>query len=273
VRIETCAISLLTLAIVVFPAVTQSRQFRFDVVSIHRVNRGPGMQIGISNPAPNGFISTAGMWQLLSFAYAPLNAAWNAAAWQFTEMRNEPGWVNEEIYAIDARVSQADRKAWQNQDPHSHDLLRLALRAVLNERFKLAIHEEPAKRTIFELVVAKRGPRLKPADLKASLPPGVKLESGGVMTGIGPRGENGLNFHAATMQDLAAMMIQVYFDGPVRDRTGLTGRYDFQVLRIPTPGENHGFAFDVAGLGLELKRGMENRPMLVIDHIEKPTPN
>jgi uncharacterized protein (TIGR03435 family) len=112
-----------------------------------------------------------------------------------------------------------------------------------------------------------------PANLKASLPAAVKLGSGGVMTGIGPQGEDGWNFHAATMQDLADMMIQVYVDGPVRDRTGVTGRYDFQVRRIPTPGENRGFAYDVAGLGLELKRGMETRPILVIDHIEKPGAN
>src|SRR6185312_8009128 len=143
----------------------------------------------------------------------------------------------------------------------------------LQERFQLAIHEEQAKRAIFELVVAKRGARLKAANLKASLPAGVRMRSGGVMTGIGPRGEAGWNFHAASMQDLADMMIQVYFDGPVRDRTGLTGRYDFRTLRIPTPGENHGFAYDVSGLGLELRRGVENRPILVVDHIKKPGSN
>jgi len=250
-----------------------ARGARFEVISINPVEGGPGMTIGIQNPTPNGFTTTAGVWQLLSFAYGPSSAAWSAAAWQLTEMRNEPGWVHEQVYVIDARVPQTDRTAWQNQDPHTHDLLRLALRVMLEERFKLAAHQEPAKRTIFELVAGKRGPRLKSADLKAPLPDGVKLQSGGVMTGIGPRGQQGWNFHAATMQDLADMMIQVYFDGPVRDRTGLTGRYDFQTLRIPTPGENHGFAYDVSGLGLELRRGTENRPVLVIDHIEKPSPN
>ena len=262
-----CAVSVLGLV------VAQGSEFRFEVVSIRPVQYAPGMTIGIPNPTPNGFTTMAGVWQLLDFAYGPSSSAWSAAAWQITEMRNEPGWVHEQFYAIEARVSQADRQAWQNQDPRTRDLLRMALRSMLQARFKLAIHEEPAKRTIFELVVAKRGARLKPADLKVSLPVGVKLSSGGVMTGIGPRGANGWDFHAATMQDFADMMIQVYFDGPVRDRTGLTGRYDFQARRIPTPGENHGFAYDVGSLGLEVKRGVENRPILVIDHIEKPGPN
>ena len=57
------------------------------------------------------------------------------------------------------------------------------------------------------------------------------------------------------------------------DRTGLTGRYDFQVPRLETPGENGGYTSSVSDLGLELKRGTENRPVLVIDHIEKPIPN
>lgn len=206
------------------------------------------MQVAITNPTPNGFTGTAGMWQLLEFAYGPPAPAWRAVVWQSTEMRNEPGWVNEDIYAIDARVSQADLKAWQSQNRKTHDLLHSALRGALKERFKFVVHEEPAQRTIFELVVAKRGPRLKPAPPDTILPVGVKLESGGVVTGTGPRGADGLNFHGATMQDLADMMLQVLFDGPVRDLTGLTGRYDFQVSRVETPGENHGFTYSVDDL-------------------------
>src|SRR5690242_9603421 len=100
-RIESGALYLLTLAIVTLPALAQRAPFEFEVVSIRSVPRGPGMPIGIPNPTPNGFTATAAMWQLLSFAYGPSSAAGNAAAWQITEMRNEPGWVHEKIYAID----------------------------------------------------------------------------------------------------------------------------------------------------------------------------
>jgi len=96
------------------------------------------------------------------------------------------------------------------------------------------------------------------------------------MTGIGPKGSDGWDFHGATMQDLADRMLQSFLDGPVRDRTGLTGRYDFQVRIVPTPGEERGYDYDaysLSDLGLELKRGTENRPILVIDHVERPTPN
>ena len=115
-----------------------AKEFKFEVLSIHPVKRGPGVQIGLTNPTSSGFTATAGMWQLLEFAYGPPAPAGRAAVWQSTEIRHEPGWVNEEIYAIDARVSQADLKAWQNQNPNTHDLLHSALRAALRERFRLA---------------------------------------------------------------------------------------------------------------------------------------
>ena len=284
------AISLLALATVTGPAAAQSSQadhstkarssgeaaneFKFEVLSIKPVKRTPDMQVGIAGPTPNGFRTTAFMQQLLAFAYGLPAPAWKVQVWQITEMRNEPGWVHQEIYAIDARVSQADLKAWQSQSKN-HELLHAALRSALRERFKLASHEEPAQRTIFALVVAKRGPRLKPPTPDANLPVGVRLESGGVATGIGPRGDDGWKFYAATMHDLADRMLQMFWDGPVRDQTGLTGRYDFTVRIVPTD-EPRGYAYDayaLSDLGLELKRSTENRPILVIDHLEKPTPN
>lgn len=280
-RLLLPAICLLVSAIVILPAGAQSsrgdhsaKEFRFEVLSIHPVKREGGMQVAITSPTPTGFRATAGMRQLLAFAYGPPAPLLKTAAWDSTEMRNGPGWVNDEIYAIDARVSQADLRAWQNQNANQ-DLLHSALRAALRERFRLAIHEEPAQRTIFQLVVAKRGPRLKPATPGAVLPPGLKLESGGVLTWLGARGFGGWSFQGATMRDLADMMLQVFWDGPVRDRTGLTGRYDFEVRKVPTD-EERGHTYDayvLSDLGLELKRGTENRPILVIDHVERPTPN
>jgi uncharacterized protein (TIGR03435 family) len=250
-----------------------AKDLKFEVLSIRTVKRGPGMQVAVTNPTPNGFTATVTMWQLVAFAYGPPAPAFKSQVWQRTEMRNQPGWVDSpDVYAIDGRVSQADLKAWQNQNANQ-DLLHSALRAALKDRFKLALHEEPAQRTMYAIVIAKRGPRLKPAAPGADLPVGMKLESGGVATGRGPRGADGWNFYGATIQDLADLMANIFVDGPVRDRTGLTGRYDFWVPRVETPGENHGFTYSVDQLGLELKRGTENRPILVLDHVERPTPN
>jgi uncharacterized protein (TIGR03435 family) len=60
-------------------------------------------------------------------------------------------------------------------------------------------------------------------------------------------------YHGATMQDLADFLVIMSGRIPVRDRTGLTGHYDFRIQQTPP--------------------GTESRPILVIDHIEKPTAN
>lgn len=191
--------------------------------------------------------------------------------WNYVELRNLPPWFAE-AFAIDARVSPADLKAWQNQDAN-HNLLRSALRTSLKERCKLAIHEEPAEREMFDLVVAKKGLRMKAAVPNADLPQGVRLESGGIQTFING-GRDGWNFYGATIQDLAIVLSMISFGGPVRDRTGLSGHYDF-TLRRPAEVPNAELldSLPLSALGLQLKRGKENRPTLVIDHIERPTQN
>jgi uncharacterized protein (TIGR03435 family) len=95
-------------------------------------------------------------------------AAGNSFTWSSVEVRHQPDWLAE-YYDIEARVSQADLKAWQNQ-LKNHELLRSALRAALKERCKLAIGEEWSQARMFELVIAKGGPKLRTAALDAALP-------------------------------------------------------------------------------------------------------
>jgi len=280
----TVAISLLTTAIVTFAALAQNsrgdhtantrssagseKEFEFEVLSIKPISRGPSL--GIQKPTPNGFSAKALLYQVVIFAYGPPYPIFNPAL-AFVDMRKQPSWFGEP-YAIDARVSQADLKAWQNQNTN-YDLLRSALRAALKERCKLVLHEEREPRQIYELVVAKKGPRLKAADADATLPRGVGLEGGGVMTPI-DNSLGGWTFHRATMQDLAHFLGNGL--GPVRDHTGLTGRYDFPLRRVPAADEGPLLSpdsFSLDGLGLQLRRGKENMPILVIDHVERPTQN
>jgi len=169
-------------------------------------------------------------------------------------------------------VSQADLKAWQNQSSE-HELLSSAMRAALKERFNLAIHEQPAVGRTFELIVDKRGPRMKTATPDSTLPAGVKTPSGGVMVGkvLADRKAE-WDCHGVTMQDLASYLSKLSL--PVRDKTGLTGRYDFTLRQVDlSPDEDHVYRFPIDQLGLKLKPGTENRPNLVVDHLDKPKPN
>jgi len=81
-----------------------------------------------------------------------------------------------------------------------------------------------------------------------------------------------MEFYGATMQDVAfRMQFSFGSDGPVRDRTGLIGRYDFRAFRVSALGEDTGFEYVIPGL--EFKRSTEKGTILVIDHLEKPTAN
>lgn len=245
----------------------QSKEIHFEVLSIRPMNSSVKAPTNTA-PSPNGFDSRLSLWQAIMVAYGPTNYV----NWGSVEILNAPGWIGE-FYDIKARVSQTDLKAWQNQS-NEHELLRSAMRAALKDRCKLAIHERPSTGEIFALVIGKRGPRLKAAVPQSTPPSGVKLPSGGVMAQSVQNGRQVKTYYGATMQDLADFLCIMAGRTPVRDRTGLTGRYDFTIEQTPPmPDENHVYSYSVDHLGLKVELATEPRPALAIDHIEKPTPN
>jgi hypothetical protein len=60
-------------------------------------------------------------------------------------------------------------------------------------------------------------------------------------------------------------------DRPIVDGTGLTGHYDFSLYRLL--GVDPGDRYVLEKLGLELKPGTGSGLNLIVDHIEKPSPN
>jgi uncharacterized protein (TIGR03435 family) len=61
------------------------------------------------------------------------------------------------------------------------------------------------------------------------------------------------------------------FGAIVVDRTGLHGKYDFNLTRLSTAGDP-GVDWNVAALGLRLEPIRIPAASIVIDHIEKPAP-
>jgi uncharacterized protein (TIGR03435 family) len=246
----------------------RSGEFQFEVFSIRPVDSTSGMRMSTS-PSPNGFQSRLSLWQAIMIAYGPST---DPADWDTIVVLKAPEWTND-LYEIHARVSQEDLKTWQSQSKE-HELLRFALRAALRERCKLAVHEQPVKSDNFELVVGKHGSKLKTSAPNADLPDGQKLPSGGVMVSTAIKHIHARVFYSATMQDLADFLTGLSRKTPVRDRTGLTGRYDFTLLEsIIVPSDDRLFTYPPDRVGLQVRMGTEIRPMLVIDHVEKPSAN
>ena len=150
------------------------------------------------------------------------------------------------------------------------------MKAVLKERCKLVIHEQPTEIPDYKLVIGKKGPKLQATAPGSALPSGVKLKSGGVMVGDTRDGRTTWRFHGATMEDLALFFTGLTPERPVHDGTGLTGRYDFTLQSIDNPSKDideqvNNWPIDHLGLGL--KPGKSPGIKLVIDHMEKPDPN
>lgn len=181
--------------------------------------------------------------------------------------------------------------------------LQRMLQPLLAEHFMLAVHWEPREMEVFALVVAnpgRLGPRLQRNDACGDLvgtpggfaraPDGAPNEKG--TCGILPGGAGRIVARGLDMPGLAA------FTGTspgrmVIDRTGLTGRYDVDLTYTPSafsaealaqrPGATPPPGVDPAGpplltavqeqLGLKLEPTRGPVQVLVIDRLERPTPD
>ena len=135
------------------------------------------------------------------------------------------------------------------------------LQAVLRERFKLATHRETKEETIYELVIARSGPKLK------------KVDSGeDDMTS----GRGHLKAVRASMPRLARFLAgpNVRLGRPVIDKTGLDGVFDFSLEWTTDPDGPSIFTALQEQLGLKLEAKKGPVEVLVVDHAEKvPTDN
>jgi uncharacterized protein (TIGR03435 family) len=100
--------------------------------------------------------------------------------------------------------------------------VRLMLRSLLEERFALKAHVEKRTEAIYNLVIDKKGLKLKPTSAIAN--PGLAIVSRPRAFTLAAHGRN------ATMSEFAASLTRYgAVDRTVIDRTGLTDSYDFVI--------------------------------------------
>ena len=228
----------------------------FDVASVKvappgRGGRGEGMH------GPGGQIhSEPGS---LTMRNVNMNSAiaWAYGVQQFQV--SGPGWLTSERYDITAKAAGAAPE----------DQLRLMLRSLLADRFKVAAHTEQKVMPYYLLTVAKGGPKFKESDTE-----------GEPVLSAGPNNSTAIIRRVPISQFID--MIQAILRTPIVDETGLKGRYDATLnigALISTPIQNDDMigtvitaVQDLLGLKLEPKKGPIDT--LVVDHAEKvPTEN
>jgi len=269
-----------------------AKAYSFEVISI-RQNisdlQGDNVQAEIGKPTADGYrMTNYPLSMVINTAYVP--QVGGAAFYSEGQVKGLPTWVNMERYDIDARISEDDRAAWQNP-AEQKVMLQSMLQAMLVERCKLAVHREIKDASVYSLVVGKSGIKFKETDPTIDPPSGTKLPWGGVLH-PGSTDDRTMIFYGTSMASLASFLSNIVSNmgrdgGTVQDKTGLTGRYNFEVKLPPIEprvrGEARGTIAEadpssaaftaVAALGLQLERTKGQVETLVIDHIERPSEN
>jgi len=267
----------------------------FEVASIKPYERPEGgfMRVGTTGgpgtPDP-------GRWSCEGMSLTNLvSMAYDVPFFQLTA----PSWMTEARFNIQAKVPEGASK----------DDLKVMVKNLLTERFHLKLHRESKEMAMYELVVAKGGPKLKesagpPPEQPAGLPPPPKPgeaprfamgKDGFPELPPGRPGTimmNGQARHQAVNSGMDALARQLagQVQKPVVDATGLKGKYDYSIYwstssRVappPPPGvsgidalpntDNSGptiFTAIQEQLGLKLESKKGPVEIVVVDFAEK----
>jgi len=156
-----------------------------------------------------------------------------------------PGWINTERYDIEAKAEDAAT---------SEANLKVMLKNLLTDRFKLALHEENKEVSGYALIVAKGG---------------LKVQGQ-------PRGPIRVACGSPTTQALARCLSS-RLGQPVIDETNITEACNcylsMEALGEDQPSPPSIFTVLEEQLGLKLESRKISSKMLVIDHVENPSEN
>jgi uncharacterized protein (TIGR03435 family) len=173
-----------------------------------------------------------------------------------------PEWADTVRYDIAARPAAAS----------TTDQLRMMLRALLADRFKLVVRAEKRENAVHFLTVDPKGHKLQPS--KTTGPRRVQPDA------------TGLTFENVTMSDLQLFLSSTQGVGrPVINRTGLEGAFDFKLAILTgvdteearkaaiSGGNLVVFADALKDLGLKLDPGKVPLDVITIEKAERPSEN
>ena len=214
-----------------------------------------------------------------------------------TEIAGGPVWINFEHFDVVAKLPEGrgvgiDAGAVAVATPamvSAINQMRIMLRALLAERFKLVAHNELRDFQVYGLQIdrsdGKLGPQLKKVDVDCLAQRGIAGGNGGPCGGFRMMGSGHVAAHAVTMPMLAGFL-EAPAHRNVFDRTGLQGTFDVELQYTPDRPQLRGLdgaENDPTGvsvftavreqLGLKLESTKAPVDVLVIDHIERPTPD
>lgn len=291
------------------PVPSQESTLAFDVASVRQNLAGEDAQ-GADSPHVNfpigsddAYYDTGGVFSATNL---PLTS-YLIFAFKITNNNRQalldsvPDWVKTDHYNIEARTDLRNV---------SKDQMRLMMQSLLEERFSLRVHRETRSVKVYAAVLnvpEKLGPQLRVHSKNARCPeespnlsplssqakPQFSFDSLGFPEVCG-RFVNAIQSNiphhrrfgggALPMSRIVASFAGVgNLDRPVTDHTGLIGQFDFVLDFLPDPPTGQQSSSEAEGpdfvgalksqLGLKLVTEKEPIEFVLVDRIERPTPN
>ena len=240
------------------PLAQQSDGPRFDVVSVKpNDSPEPGGRNALERGTYEGLNVT--VRRMIALAYMPM---------PFSLIDGGPAWINSERFDVRAKFP----------DGTPRQQVQVMMRAMLADRFRLRTHLEKRPTPIYALIVERAGalgPSLQPAKIDCANPAADKQPN--VPWCAFQYTEGLLRGRGVTLDQIAG---EIATGRIVVNRTGLTGRFDVELRWTPDP--NATTAADAPPglvtavreqLGLRLQSDTAEMEHLVIDSVERPTPD
>jgi uncharacterized protein (TIGR03435 family) len=258
---------------------------QFEVASIKPSAGGSGSSMGMGR-AGNFEATNMSLKSLIAEAYRV----------KTFEVYGGPSWIGSDTYDITAKPTVDPQPGATSKKAYAD--IQLMLQTLLEDRYALKAHRETKELPVYALVVAKGGLKLKPSDCvkpdsNPPTSPPAAGQSQGAYCGNTMVRRNGQNLvmtgTGITMADLLRTLSRVT-DRTVIDRSGHTQTFnatlewaaDQGAIGAPVADGSGGAAESTEAsvftslqeqLGLKLESTKGPVEVLVIDHVEKPTPN
>src|SRR5687767_12980295 len=197
------------------------------------------------------------------------------------QLEGGPAWMDTDRFDVIAKAETDIPRPVAGGPPGPFHFM---LRALLAERFKLAVHHEERELPIYELHLAradgKLGPGLRRSDFDCTtaekMPDGRLRDrnDGRPICGMSMRGAQ-ITAHSIPFSHLVDV-IEGNVPRPVVDRTNLRGPVDIEVAWASNPTDTSKPSIFTAlqeQLGLKLVSARGPIEVLVVDRAERPTPD
>jgi uncharacterized protein (TIGR03435 family) len=191
-----------------------------------------------------------------------------------TPIEGGPPWVKSERFTISAEVPSGASKEM---------MMGPMMQTLLEDRFQLKIRAGTREVPVYELTVAKGGPKLGHPDAVICRHVDPKNPSGPL---LGPEQapDCTMQLKSISMAELSQLLHgPLGVDRPVIDKTGISGKFEVRLLYTPDqitlPNASADSDIPTIFTALQEQLGLKLVPakgadkFLVIDHIEEPSPN